>query len=105
MEEDNRFIDGMLHFLKKESDRTDRSIEEVINEIQLYRRFIRTLEAESQLCSAAINRRINDRRRKNIRCIKRTCDDMISNMRDEKSYIPSTNSRISPNWTPKVYFA
>lgn len=40
------------------------------------------------LCSMAINRRINDRRRKNIRCMKRTCDDMISNMMDEKSYVP-----------------
>ena len=88
VDEDNRFIDGILHFLRKESSKTNRSIEEVIDEILQYRRFIRTLEAESHLCSAAINLKINDRRRKNIRYMKRTCDDMISNMRDEKSYIP-----------------
>lgn len=88
VQENKRFIDGIIHFLKKESSKTNRSTEEIIDEIQLYRRFIRTVEAESQLCSAAISRRINDRRRKNIRCMKRTCDDMISKMKDEKSYIP-----------------
>lgn len=88
VDEDNRIIKGIQHFISVDSSRYQREPSEIIDEIQSYRRFVRAIETESRLCSETISRRINERRRSYIRYLKRSADDMLESMRKDDSYIP-----------------